>query len=93
MRTTTAIGAMAMLALGACASTGTSDHAGGTTCQPDAAAALVGQVAPDDDTILRLTHSKTVRRIAPGDAITMDFREDRVTVTVAEGRIVSASCG
>ena len=82
------------LGLSACASTGTTtDQAGPTQCQADAAAALVGQTAPDDATIRRQTGSALVRRIAPGDPTTKDYRIDRVTVTVSEGRVVAASCG
>jgi hypothetical protein len=81
------------LALGACASTGARDHAGPMKCSADAAAMLVGQVAPDDATILHRTGSTIVRRIAPGDPTTKDYRVERVTVTVAEGRVVSAFCG
>lgn len=89
-----AIGTLAIsLGLGACASTGGSDHAGAASCRADAATMLAGQVAPDDATILRSTGATILRRIAPGDPTTRDYRIDRVTVTVAEGRVVSASCG
>jgi hypothetical protein len=81
------------LGLSACASTGVSDHAGAAKCSPDAAAILVGQVPPDDATILHRTGSTIVRRIAPGDPTTRDYRVERVTVSVADGRVVSASCG
>jgi hypothetical protein len=84
---------LGFIALSACASTGTSDRSRASTCQPDAAMRLVGQLAPDNEAILRRTHSTIIRRLAPGDATTKDYREERVTVTVAEGRIVSASCG
>ncbi|WP_419554965.1 I78 family peptidase inhibitor [Sphingomonas phyllosphaerae] len=50
-------------------------------------------MAPDDAAILRRTHSSIIRRLAQGDPMTKDYRVERVTVTVAEGRIVSASCG
>lgn len=82
-----------LVSLSACASTGTGSQSRNLSCQSRAAHALVGQVAPDDDTILRRTGSTTMRRIAPGDAVTEDFREERVTVTVADGRIVAAACG
>ena len=84
---------LALAGLTACASTGTSERVRTSTCRPGAAATLVGRAAPDDDTVRRRTHSTLVRRIAPGDATTRDFREERVTVTVAEGQVVSASCG
>ena len=82
-----------LLGLGACASPRTGDRPAAGTCSADAAAALVGQVVPDDATILRQTGSTIVRRIAPGDPTTRDYRADRVTVTVSEGRVVAASCG
>ncbi|KQS46020.1 MULTISPECIES: I78 family peptidase inhibitor [unclassified Sphingomonas] len=78
--------------LGACATTGTTEP-GRTVCRPAAAATLVGKAAPDDAAILRTTGSSIVRRIAPGDATTKDFREERVTVTIANGQVVAASCG
>jgi hypothetical protein len=84
---------LGLIGLSACASTGTGDRSRASTCRPDAATTLVGQVAPDNDAILRRTHSTIIRRIAPGDPTTKDYREERVTVTVAEGRVVSASCG
>lgn len=84
---------MVPLGLVACASTGTGDHVGAATCSAEATATLVGQVAPDDATILRRTGGTIVRRIAPGDMTTRDYRVDRVTVTIADLQIVSASCG
>jgi hypothetical protein len=95
--TTTTRGSLAALlglaALGACASTGTHDRADDAACRADAATALVGKAVPDGPTILRRTGSATVRRIAPGDMTTEDYRAERVTVTVADGRVIAASCG
>ena len=79
-------------ALGACTTTDEA-VAGRGTCRPQGAAALVGQPAPDDATILKRTGSTLLRRIAPGDATTKDYRIYRVTVTVADGQVVAASCG
>lgn len=84
---------IALVALGACTTTGGGAPARLSKCKPKAAAALIGQVAPDDAAILRRTHSSIIRRLAPGDPMTKDYRVERITVTVAEGRIVSASCG
>ena len=83
---------LSLASLGACATTGTTEP-GRTVCRPAAAATLVGKAAPDDAAILRTTESSIVRRIAPGDATTKDFREERVTVTIANGQVVAASCG
>lgn len=84
-----------LTALAACATTnaGAGTQAVSATCKADAAGALVGKVAPDDAAILGRTGGTTVRRIAPGDPTTRDYRVERVTVTIAEGRIVAASCG
>lgn len=83
---------LGLAGLGACASTGTTEP-GRSLCRPAAAAALVGKGAPDDAIILHTTGSTIVRRITPGDATTKDFREERVTVTIAEGQVIAASCG
>jgi hypothetical protein len=79
--------------LGACASTGTGHLATTGTCRPDAAAALVGKATADDATILRQTGSTVVRRLAPGDGATKDYRQERVTVTITDGQVTAASCG
>lgn len=84
---------LGLAALGACASSGTGDRVRTATCRAEAAAALVGQAAPADAAILRRTGSAMVRRLAPGDMATRDYREERVTVTIADGRVVAASCG
>ncbi|MEG3093446.1 I78 family peptidase inhibitor [Sphingomonas sp. PB1R3] len=96
MRTDTSLtmtALIALAALGACTTTGENAPAQLSTCNPKAAANLVGQVAPDDAVILRRTHSSIIRRLPPGDAMTKDYRVERITVTVADGRIVSSSCG
>lgn len=62
------------------------------TCRPAAAQRLVSR--PTDDEIKFLTKASIVRRVKPGDAVTQDFREDRVTVTTdPSGRVISARCG
>jgi hypothetical protein len=44
---------------------------------------------------MQLTGSKTVRQIQPGDMVTQDFREDRVTIETdpATGLVTRATCG
>ncbi|GAN15721.1 MULTISPECIES: I78 family peptidase inhibitor [Sphingomonas] len=89
-----AVSALSMaLGLCACASGSANQHSRVTSCRPDAAATLVGQLVPDDSTILRRTGGTTVRRIAPGDPTTKDYRIDRITVTIADNRVVAAACG
>ncbi len=42
----------------------------------------------------RASGARTVRVVRPGEAVTMDFRADRLTITVDEHRVISrASCG
>lgn len=94
--TLTAMAGIAGLGLGGCAATTTGVADAGAkpaVCRADAAATLVGQVAPDDAAILARTGGTIVRRIAPGDPTTRDYRVERVTVTIADGRIVAATCG
>ncbi len=64
-------------------------------CNPDAAQSLVGKPKPTEAEAMRITNSKTVRQIAPGQMVTQDFREDRVTIETdpKTGRVVGARCG
>jgi hypothetical protein len=74
-------------------STGTTLPAG--PCKADAAQALVGKPKPTDAEALQLTNSKSVRQIEPGQMVTQDFRDDRITIETdpATGRVVGARCG
>lgn len=84
------LASLALLALGACA---LADAQAGT-CSPEAAKRLAGSEAPSEAQAKRLTGASIVRRIAPGDPVTMDFNERRVTIEVdAGGTVVRASCG
>ena len=63
-------------------------------CRSEAAAARIGQAAPDDTQLKQRTGAELIRRIAPGDAVTHDFRENRVTIAIdPAGKVVEASCG
>lgn len=63
-------------------------------CRPEAAAKFVGQAAPDDAQIQQRTGAELIRRIAPGDAVTHDFRENRITLAIdTAGKVVQADCG
>ena len=43
---------------------------------------------------LRLTGATSLRWIAPGDMVTMDYREDRVNLRLSPGRkVVRITCG
>ena len=63
-------------------------------CQPEAAAKLVGHAAPDDAEVKQRTGASKIRRIAPGDMVTQDFRLERITLAIdPAGKVVSALCG
>lgn len=66
-----------------------------SVCKPEAAQALVGRDKVTDDEAMQLTGATLVRQIKPGDPVTMDFRQERVTIETDEktGKIVRASCG
>ena len=84
----------AMLALAACASNAARPGQP-PACVAEAAQRLVGRPKPTDDAARKLTGAQIVRQIKPGQAVTFDFRPDRVTITTnpATGRVVSAGCG
>ncbi len=67
----------------------------GELCRPEAAASLVGKPRVTDAQAMQLTGATMVRQIKPGDAVTMDFRQERVTVETdaGTGKITRAMCG
>ena len=63
-------------------------------CRPEDAGKLVGRATLDDAQIQQSTGAELIRRIAPGDAVTHDFRENRITLAIdSAGKIVQATCG
>ena len=64
-------------------------------CRPDAALALTGKPAMSDAEAMRMTGATMVRQIKPGDAVTMDYRKERVTVETdpKTRKILRAMCG
>lgn len=90
-------------ALAACTSSPSSDAAvaGPTTDAPkqcDAAAAqwAVGKAADQAlvDKAVADSHSSNARVIKPGQAVTMDFREDRLNIEVdAANNVTAVRCG
>lgn len=80
--------------LAACSTTASDAPATTSKCRSDAAAMLVGHAAPDDAQVKQRTGAELIRRIAPGDPVTHDFRENRVTLAVdPAGKVVQAVCG
>lgn len=67
-----------------------------TQCVAGAGAWAIGR-APTDQVVEQVridTRSNSVRVIHPGDAVTMDYRGDRVNIKVNErNAIVGVSCG
>ncbi len=64
-------------------------------CDPVAAGALVGQPKPTDKEAKERTGATMVRQIAPGQPVTHDFRDNRVTLETdpTSGHVVGATCG
>lgn len=64
-------------------------------CVAEEAQKLVGQSGLTDDQIKQKTQSEIVRKVAPGEPMTMDYRTNRVTVTIdpASKKITNATCG
>ena len=63
-------------------------------CRSEGAAALIGHAAPHDAQVKQSTGAELIRRIAPGDPVTHDFRENRVTIAIdPAGKVVQATCG
>lgn len=93
MRYLIGAGLAAVCTVSGCSSTDSGRHSGAGICRPNAASALVGQPAPENADILHRTRGTIVRRLAPGDGATKDYRLERVTVTVDGGMIVAAACG
>jgi hypothetical protein len=68
----------------------------GSVCRNDALSGYAGRSASEavGADILRVSGARVLRWVQPGMMVTMDFREDRVTVWRAAGnRIERVSCG
>lgn len=83
------------LALSSCSADGGTISPAAGPCNGEAAQGLVGKPKPTDVAAMQLTGAKTVRQIAPGDMVTQDFREGRVTIETdpASGFVTRATCG
>jgi Peptidase inhibitor I78 family. len=68
----------------------------GYRCNPDALEGFVGQVATEEvvQKAVKAAGARHARIGKPGMAMTMDYREDRLTISVdAQNRIERISCG
>ena len=66
-----------------------------STCRSDALAAFTGRQrsAALATEMLKVTGAKTIRWVGPGEMVTMDFRDDRLTVYLdTAGRVERAGC-
>ncbi|MCH7336822.1 I78 family peptidase inhibitor [Acinetobacter sp. NIPH 2699] len=64
-------------------------------CLAEEAQKLIGQSGLSEDEIKQKTKSEIVRSIGPNQPVTMDYRENRVTVTIdpKSKKISHATCG
>lgn len=64
-------------------------------CVADKAKELIGQSNLTKAQIKSISQAQIVRLVKPGQPVTMDYRVERVTVTVnpANNKIVQANCG
>ena len=72
---------------------GNSDSPG--VCRRDAAEALTGMDRLTDERAMQMTGATVVRQIAPGQPVTLDYRQERVTIETdpGTGKIIRAACG
>lgn len=64
-------------------------------CDTDKVTTLLGQAALTDAQIKQISQASIVRRVSPGQPVTMDYRANRVTVVIdsQHKKIMQASCG
>ncbi|WP_293796473.1 I78 family peptidase inhibitor [uncultured Bosea sp.] len=88
---------LAALTLAACQSDAQQAPMGGAPglCRADAAEKLAGKARISDAEAQQATGATIVRQIRPGQAVTMDYRRERVTIETdpKTGKIVRAFCG
>lgn len=89
---------LALLAAGGCQQPSAPETAPSPPgkCVADGLSGLTGKTKSEAvaKEALRLSGAKTIRWIAPGMAVTMDYREDRLNLdTDEQGKIVRAHCG
>ncbi|WP_082760357.1 I78 family peptidase inhibitor [Agrobacterium bohemicum] len=64
-------------------------------CDPAAARSLIGEPRQSDEEARQRTGATIVRQIAPGQPVTHDSRDNRLTLEtdLATGRVIRATCG
>ncbi|WP_262331091.1 I78 family peptidase inhibitor [Bosea sp. BH3] len=88
---------LAGVVLAACQSETTQSQTGAAPglCRRDAAETLAGKDRVTDEQAMQITGAPLVRQIKPGQPVTMDFRQERVTIETdpKTGKILRAFCG
>ena len=92
------LASVAVLGLAACVTPPTppAPAPGALQCVAEAGAWAVGKPVNDDlvAQVIADTHSRTARVIRPGQAVTMDFRGDRVNLMLdTQDRVDKVTCG
>jgi hypothetical protein len=88
-----------LVPLSACAiaqSDATATSVAGGECRPQALSQFVGQPSSQElgARILAASGARVIRWVPKGGVVTMDFRADRVTVSLDEAnRVETANCG
>ena len=69
-------------------------RANNSKCLPEQATTLIGKKGLSEQEIQNITKAKIVRQVNPGQAVTMDYRMDRITITLdpVTKVITQASC-
>ncbi|WP_335977314.1 I78 family peptidase inhibitor [Acinetobacter calcoaceticus] len=64
-------------------------------CDPIKVKNLIGKTDLTEKQVLSMTNARTYRSAYPGEAVTEDFRPDRVTVVIdpKTKRIIDSACG
>lgn len=90
-------GAVLVLAVSACQKeqVPAAPEAQAGICKKDVAETLAGKDRLTDAAAMQLTGATIVRQVKPGDPVTMDFRQERITIETdaTTGKISRAYCG
>ena len=70
-------------------------HGSGRACNDSGLEELVGRAATSQLSAeaQRRSGAATVRWLQPGQIVTMEFREDRLNISVENGRVTQLRCG
>ena len=88
-------GVVLLLAVAACQKEQAPVAAEARSCKKEVAETLAVKHKMTDQAAMQLTGATIVRQVKPGDPVTMDFRQERVTIETdaTTGKIIRAYCG